>query len=443
MIPMRWRLGAEYRRLVKALNQSQWWPREQLEALQNEKLRILIRHCYEKVPYYRAIMRERGLRPEDIRSQKDLEAFPVLTKQLVMENFDALKAEDIDRWKPRLVHSGGTSGDNLELLLGQAAYDAERACYVRRYAWAGYFERDRCVYLRGPMNIHWPDGTPRLWYFKLDEKWLQMETLGLTPERLEKLVEKMIDYKTKVISAYPSNMEILARFLLDRDIRIPTVRSVITSSETVYPWHRTLVRRALQCEIYDWYGQAEHVVSAAQCENGSYHINSENAIVEVADSDGRISAHGSGTLVGTCLDNFAQPLIRYDTGDVAVLTDKNCSCGRLLPVLETLQGRSWDTFSRPDGSQVSTNSLGVKLNPILDKGELGQIQIIQQVSGDIEVLVVRDERFDEQTLNALISMLQQETGVEHIASEFVESIPRTKAGKHQLFKRFKSVSTVS
>ncbi|MHC4943003.1 MAG: phenylacetate--CoA ligase family protein [Planctomycetota bacterium] len=433
-IPRAWRLGSEYRRLLAQISESQWWPGERLKVLQERKLNKLIRHCYEQVPFYREIMRGRGLLPEDIQTLEDLEKLPFLTKSLLKEHFEDLKARDFEQHKPRLAHSGGTSGDNLELYLSEKAYLIERASYARRFDWAGFHEGERCVYLRGPLNLTWPDGRPRLWYYNVYEKWLQMETLGLNEALLESVVQKIASFKPKVISAFPSVLEILARFLLARGIRIPSVKTIITSSETVFPWQRTLARKAFGCEVFDWYGQAEHAASAAQCPAGSYHINVEYTILELIDPDGRPITEGCGEIVGTCLDNHAQPLLRYRLGDLAERSAEQCSCGRTLPVLRSLQGRKWESFLRPDGSQIPATVLGMRINSILDTGQLGQLQIRQTRSDRVEVDVVPEPGFRRDTLDALLAELQSELGEEvEIHTRYIRDIPKTQAGKHQLF----------
>ena len=107
-IPMGWRRGREYRKYARLLGDSQWWTPKELRQMQDEKLQELINHCYRHVPYYRSVMGERRLRPEDIRTRADLQKLPFLTKKAVKERFEELKAdksEAIVRPRKRRVRS--------------------------------------------------------------------------------------------------------------------------------------------------------------------------------------------------------------------------------------------------------------------------------------------------------------------------------------------------
>jgi phenylacetate-CoA ligase len=126
--------------------------------------------------------------------------------------------------------------------------------------------------------------------------------------------------------------------------------------------------------------------------------------------------------------------LRYRLGDLAEATEAVCSCGRTLPLLESLQGRNWESFIRPDGTVIPATVLGMRLNPILDEGRLGPLQIRQVRRDRVEVDVVPEPGFRRESLLALVAELQAELGegVE-VESRYVRTIPKTQAGKHQLF----------
>jgi phenylacetate-CoA ligase len=166
-------------------------------------------------------------------------------------------------------------------------------------------------------------------------------------------------------------------------------------------------------------------VFIAQCENGNSHINPEYGLVELLNEQGNHVRPGeAGELVCTGFLNTAMPLIRYRIGDSAVLSDRECGCGRPFPVVESLLGRTDDMIVTPEGRYVG------RLDPVF-KGlsAIKESQIVQESLTRIVVRVVREPHYTPQVGHALIAALRERLGNIDMVLEYVDAIPRSTAGK--------------
>ena len=167
------------------LQETQWWTHEQLNEMQNSKLRKLVRHCYENVPYYRRIFNERGLRVEDIKTTDDLAKIPVLNKDIIRDNFDDLQARNRKQWRPVSDKTGGSTGKPLEYFITKDAASINWAGIYRGWGWAGYEIGDKRATVAGSsMVVVRPlDVVSRL-RLMVDRN-LPISTLEMTEERLQ------------------------------------------------------------------------------------------------------------------------------------------------------------------------------------------------------------------------------------------------------------------
>jgi len=313
-----------FRKTYKFLKKSQWWSKEQLEEYQLEQLSKLLNHAYENVPYYRRVFDERGLKPGDIKDLNDLQKLPLLTKELVRENLDDLKARNYSDDKFEAVRSSGSTGEPAVFYYEKGISHAIEWAFMKtQWDRVGYHFRDKCVILRG----HVVDSArqEKFWETALFRRWLVMSSFHLRDDTLPNYIEKIRKFRPKFIQAYPSTITIIAKFMKKNNIdSFPTVKAILCGSENLYPWQRELLEEVFQCKVYSWYGMSEHVVLAGGCEFDShYHLFPEYGIAELIDVDGNpVTKENLGEIVGTCLHNYIFPLIRYRTNDIATLTPK-------------------------------------------------------------------------------------------------------------------------
>lgn len=416
-----------YARAMAELRQSEFWNAEQLRELADAKVRRLIDYVARHVPYYRELFAREGIDPRDITGVADLPKIPMLTPAILRERFEDLKSDEFDRHAPVLGQSGGSTGQRRSFWLSQRAVDLEFAAVRRHYDAAGYRDGDRAVALYFPLEgpfadrLYWDDWPARMRY---------LNTRLLNRERLHELIGAAARFRADVLWAYPSYLEFFVQYVERTGDKRFRPRVVLTNAEVLYEWQREHARRVLGCDVFDWYGLGEHVAAAAECEHHGYHIPEEIVAVEII-ADGREADEGQpGEIVGTCLENYAQPLIRYRTGDFAVRRNERCPCGRAHAMLREIGGRTQDIISTPDGGWRAFRHglFGAELVPGLQAVQLEQVEVRKFIAR-----AVAPNGLDEGARSLLAQRVCEAIGFEAtVTIELVADIPRTERGKRRL-----------
>jgi len=199
-------------RFGRVLQKSQWLSRAQIERLQNGNLRVLLKHAYETVPYYRRTFRERGLTPEDIKSVDDLAKLPILTKPDIRKNFEDLVSRSIPRSRLIPYHSGGT-GDPVHFYITKESFSWEVAAEFRAYGWAGYRLGDPCFVLWGsPADLSkYKSIISR--FTKTFENVLTVDAFLMTDEVLGRYASLLEKFNPRIVRGYAHSVYMLARHL--------------------------------------------------------------------------------------------------------------------------------------------------------------------------------------------------------------------------------------
>src|SRR5262245_5167546 len=337
-LPARWKLGAEFQEYCHDLLRNDQRTRKELEEMQLAKLRLMIEHCYHKVPFYRQIFDRAGFRPEHFRTIDDLRNIPVLTRQDLRDNFDQLKAVDAHRYQPETSYSGGSTGEPVRFLLDRKAIALEKACVRRHWMRSGYNDGEPTVNLRG-LRLAVQRG--EFWVIDKGENSLYLSSYHLTPETIETFVKAIDAFRPSLINCYASSAGLLAALAEQAGLTLYEPRSIVCASETLHSYQRARIESAFNTKVWDWYGLTELVGNASQCElHEGYHISMEQGCFEVLDEDGIPVEPGEiGEIVATGLHNFSMPLLRYRTGDLAEATDAPCGCRRGSRIIKSIRGR--------------------------------------------------------------------------------------------------------
>jgi phenylacetate-CoA ligase len=206
---------------------------------------------------------------------------------------------------------------------------------------------------------------------------------------------------------------------------------VFTSSETLLPIQRETIEAAFSCRVFDFYGHAERVAFATECDrHEGKHLAEEFGFVEVADPDGTPVREGeSGYLVGTSLHNRAMPLFRYRTTDMTALLPEACPCGRTLRRIRDVTTKAEDIILTPDGRMISPSVLTHPFKPLT---QILRSQIVQERLDEITVKIVASSEFTAADREHLIRELQSRLGsTVSVRIELVSDIPRERSGKYR------------
>lgn len=421
---------------LRYLERTQWLSFDELHALQSASLARLVEHAFHHVPMYRALFRDIGLSPADVRSIEDLSGLPVL-RRADLRAAGRARASTAPPL-PTIHHqTSGTSGEPLLFGFEPDSEHWRRAVKYRGYEWSGYRPGDRALHFWGA-----PLPTPPPWRTRmkiaLDRKLRRdrfIECAVMSDERLREVVAAIRAWRPRVLVCYAQAGAELARFINREELRSWPAIPVICGAERVTPRDRADLERAFG-PVFDVYGCREVMMIAAECEaHDGMHVAMENLAVEIVvteDGRPRPAREGeTGEVVLTDLHNFGMPFLRYANGDVATAgSARPCACGRTLPRIHAVQGRLSETLRDGNGSAVSGIALS---NLFIDvSAAVRQFQAVQHRDRSVTIRVVQDEQLPASALAQIRGDARRLLAGIDVRVELVPSLPRSPAGKHHL-----------
>lgn len=423
----RQRYGPEYDAVLAELEGRNAWSAERFAGCQNEALRRIVRLAGEHVPYYRRRFAEAGVSPHDINSVEDLPRLPILEKNVVRETPTQLLNETLDRSSLILLHTSGTTGTPLDLYRDRRLNATAFAYFdARCHAVAGMQRRvNRSVSIGGHLVAPPSRTRPPFWVYNARWRQLYMSSSHLAPRYLDAYVEALREFAGDYIEGYPSSVYAIARHVLDRGLAPVPLRACFTTAETLLQYQRETIQEAFSCRVYDQYGCGEMAVFAAECSEGSLHLSPEYGIVEVLDAqDQRVPPGEVGQLVCTSLVNDVQPFVRYRLGDSACLRADRCQCGREMPMLGHIEGRTDAVLVTGDGRRIG------RLDPVF-KGARGiaEAQVVQDAIDRFRIRIVPGKDYTDDDGRVVAANLADRIGGGDVRVEIVPAIERTAAGK--------------
>ena len=413
----------------RQMEASQYWPRERLETFRIERLRRLLTHASERVPYYRNLFGQLGFDPKAITSTQELERLPFLTKTEIRAHTDDLKSDqatDLARF-----NTGGSSGEPLVFFIGKERVSHDVAAKWRATRWWGVDIGDPEVVLWGsPIELtsqdrvrHWRDALMRTQLLPAFE---------MSAEKVASFIETIRSTRPAMLFGYPSAFAHIARHALAHNTRLDDlgIKVAFVTSERLYDHQRELIQRVFNCPVANGYGGRDAGFIAHECPSGGMHLTHEDVIVEIIDPQGKVLPHGeTGEIVVTHLATNDFPFIRYRTGDIGALDDKACACGRTLPMLKELQGRSTDFLVAHDGTVMHGLSL---IYIVRDLAGVKQFKIVQESLDLTEILLVTDAHFDPAQLGNIERGGKARLGQDVTVNvRLVNEIPPEKSGKYR------------
>jgi phenylacetate-CoA ligase len=345
-----------FQRYLGALAKTEFMPRAALEDYQRALVRRLVMHARSNSPFYAGRLDCLVARDGSIDLARWNEV-PILTRAEVTQSFAQMRAINLDESQLGPVSEHKTSGSDGEAImfgvngLAKVAYNA---ALTRLALWHGADPAKPMAQLR----IYRMDPVPHYPEGQSSHGWSQAapdaEQYGLDMRAtVDQQIEWLSRHKAPYLMTLPSNAMALAYAMADAATPV-TFEKIFSISETVIPGARELVAEKLGAKLIGIYSTEEVGYVATECPvTPHYHVCSEMTLVEIVDEHGRqVTAGEPGRVLVTGLYNYATPFIRYDIGDVAIADDKPCSCGRTLPVLSQVLGRTRNAFVFRDGKRA-------------------------------------------------------------------------------------------
>lgn len=412
--------------IKQAMEQQQWWSLQAIQTLQLQRLKQLLQSAKQHVPYYQQLLQSLDVE-RDIRSLADLSKIPFLTKPLIREHLDALKADNAQGLSR--FNTGGSSGQPLIFYIGKDRVSHDVAAKWRATRWWDVDIGDKEIVLWGsPIELGAQDRVRQIRDYVLRTQLLP--AFEMSDAKIEDFIRQIKAVKPKMLFGYPSAFALIAKYAQKHQIQLNQqgIKVAFVTSEKLYDEQRQLIEQTFGCPVANGYGGRDAGFLAHQCPSGGMHITADDVIIEIVDSEGHVLPAGqSGEIVVTHLSTSSFPFIRYKTGDVGVLDDQMCACGRGLPLLKEIQGRTTDFIIAKDGTVMH----GLALIYIIR--DLSGIEAfkIEQLSLDLtRVYLQPDELFDAACIPDIEAGFKARLGQGvNIDVQVVDSIPKEQSGK--------------
>lgn len=415
----------------KFLKNAQWNSLEENRKIQADRLYKLIKYASQNIPYYKRIVNDNDITFSKNTIFDDVRKFPILSKDIIRNNFDNLRLiRKGVRW--HLNQSGGSTGIPVKLIQDYEYYAKASTNTMLMDNWAGYELGDPKIKLWGSIldilgeseGIHhrlarWITSVYSLNSFQMDN------------QKMRDYIYSINKIKPKMILAYAHSINELADFIKEKHLRVHSPKSIMTSAGLLYPSIRKKAEEVFRCPVFDRYGSREVGNIACECEkHEGLHVLIFTHYLEILNDNLQHCKKGeTGEIYVTLLTNYSMPLIRYKIEDLAVYTEKMCSCGRGLPIIKNIVGRTSDFFITKSGKKVDGNLFYIL---IWNKEWILRWKIIQKKPDLLiyQMKVKYDPPQDE--LNEIEHYAKKAMGDDcTVKFEYVDDIKPTKHGKYR------------
>jgi len=434
-VPLSVRHGRQFRETRRLLERSQWWSRKQHEEYQLQELQKTVALAYEVSPFYRGLYGRAGVRPEDLRSLDDIRRFPTISKDDLRGHIDGMINPAVDRRSMIEFCTGGTTGPGVVIPFEESYRNRGRAFMWHLWERVGYQPQMLAAILQHrecPADIN--DG---IWYMEKPSNALVLSAHRLSARSVDRYVEVLLEHRPRVLIAYPSLAYLFAGYLKEIGFDQRLFDLVLLGSETLYEFQRKALEEVFQATVRIHYGHIEACTLFGYCEYSNvYHVQMEYGLTEFLCDGGDPAGPGEvGEVVATNFGNRGLPLVRYRTGDLAMLVDERCECGRQYPLVDQIVGRKGDFIRTPSGARHSPILIEFLMDRILMDGRdrFADLQIVQTKIDEIVVRVVPGHYYHPEDVENFCRLLDRElAGEVQVVHETVAEIPRTDRQKKSL-----------
>ena len=435
--------GSSVRRRLKEFQKTDLLSRDEILEIQNEKIRRLIRHCYENVPYYTSLFKNLGLKPEDIKSGKDLQLLPILTKQTIRNHYEELFAKNIDARRMIRCSTGGSTGTPLQFCKDANEWSGQKAATLRAWEWYGLHLGDKIFSLGGNSIVKKKKHLSlKNLYDTIIMRNYKHSSADVTDEGMQRHYEALMKLQPVAIRGYGSSLYIFARFIERFGLPVCPIRVVLTTGEVLVPEYRRKIEQVFGAPVYDEYGAGDGGILSHECPvREGLHIEETLCYIEITDKDGNVLPDGTpGFVTTTDLENYAFPFLRYHVGDMASLREGPCPCGRNSRRFGEVLGRAGRLIYNKQGVPISPTMLPIMLYPDLDYhkqenqvlyNKIDRFQIRQDKEGNIQILLKMKKKEDEDPgqYSYVRNNYEKHFIGSSVALSFVDEIPPLPSGK--------------
>jgi phenylacetate-CoA ligase len=415
-----WVMGTRMLFWYKKIENMNSLSQSEITKWQNQKLSELINFVYEHTIYYREIMDQLGLKPEDFKSTDDLNRLPVLSKEIIKKRFDDIVPDNIHTIKHRKSSTGGSTGDPLHFLLDENTWGYVTAAKI--FAWRKTGFRYGNMYISLGSSSLFPVNKKSLVheiYYKIRNT-IPLNGMNMEDAICEKYLNIAREHKVKYLYGYASAIYLLASYAKKNNITY-SFNAVFTTSEILTEDYRQTIETAFNTKVMDCYGARDGGVTAFEIERGKYFVG-YNTFCEVADSS-EIS-----TLYCTNLIDYAFPMIRYELGDEVLLNDSDTQFNG--QVITKIGGRSADIIRLVNGRTLTNPGFTI----LFKKFNINAYQVMQIDELKLKVKLQKTSEFHDKEELEIISAMKKHAGDDcEILIEYTDNFPVRENGKRNFF----------
>ena len=389
--------------------QFQFLSKEEKENVTLNKLKNILKIAVETVPYYKEV----NVDFENF-SVDELKKFPIVDKDIIRKEFDNFISAN-HKTQGILSHTSGSSGKPFNFYITLESEAIENITTYRAWGMGkeySYLPSDPVIVLR---TYAPKEGEP---LFRVDKRrnYWYLSPFDINNKNLELYLEIIKKSKAKIIRGYGSSIYLFTLLLKENNIKIPQIKTIVTSSETLTAIQRETIENHWSLSVLDWYGQNERTIIAQQCWAGNYHNNDDYGFVELNEKN---------QIIATSLNNYIMPFIRYNTEDVAMPLDEKidqCECGRTLSIpFKGVLGRSDDVLIKKDGTKIPTANFSTAMK---NYELLKQFKIVQKTDSTLDLYLALEKNVDDLYIQKIKEEVIQRLGNLAINVKLVNEIER-------------------
>ncbi len=421
--------GEKVYEYLQELEKNQYLSKNEIKNIQKDKLSQLLKFVLKNNRYYQN-------KYKGFDAFNDFSHLPLLNKEELRENYKNIisgsSTEKLD-----LIKTSGSTGIPLKLYRDRVIFGYTLASVYRAHRWLGLDIGSKEAMLWGV-----PTAFKEKWKAKSRDFLLNRfreKEYNISEQTLLDFYKKIKRNRPDYIFGYSSMVYEFALFLKEKglDGKPLKLKAAICTAESIHGYQRTLTEAVLGCRVISEYGAAETGIISFECGHGAHHISDDCIYLEIVDENNKPLPKGeTGRVLVTVLNSFSSPIIRYELGDFAKISEKKCDCGVNLSVLDNITGRTSDVVITPEGKSFHSIIFYYIMKDIAEKGcVIKQFKVHQTSIDQLIFHIVKAKEFSPEVEDYLKKKVIKTFGESmKIEFRYHKNIDRKKSGKLRDFE---------
>jgi len=413
--------GSKIPRYLNEIEKVDKLSKEEIKEYQAKKLKKLLLHAYENVPYYHKVLEGIVVKDGKVDLGK-FEEIPVLSRDILTKEFDNLKSKDLKNRKWFLNHSGGSTGNPVAFIQDNDYWDSNVANKIYYAHLNGKIIGEKEIKLWGSDKdilqgtIGFKAKVQNFLYNRIF-----LNSFNMNENKIEDYIKIINKEKPKLLWGYVNSLEILSDYIIEKDMKVYSPKIIFSAAGTLTNDMRAKIKKAFNTKVVNIYGTREVGDVAFETK--------ENGGLMITDYSHKLEVDENGRILITTLNNYSMPLIRYDIGDISSGFDSKINSK--FSVLKDVIGRRTSIFKTKDGKKIPPEYFIHMVGVAFNTGFIKKFQVIQKNYDKILVKIVLNSDKDINQLKKIESSIKKVMGTNcKVKFEFVDEIKSNKSGKY-------------